>query len=51
MAFPGAAGSDGTAGPGTGGGLWLNSGGTATIADTSVTGNHASTSNNDTFPS
>jgi hypothetical protein len=47
MAFNGAPGTPGTAGTGVGGGLDLLPGGTATIDNTTVTGNHASTSDND----
>ncbi len=39
----------GTAGQGIGGGLYLGTGGTATLKKTVVMGNHASTSNNDIY--
>ena len=45
--IPGKAGKAGTAGMGIGGGLDLIAGGHATIDNTTVTGNHASTSDND----
>jgi hypothetical protein len=46
---PGAPGTGGAAGQGLGGGLYLQSGGTVTIDDTTVTGNQASTSDPDVF--
>jgi hypothetical protein len=47
LAFPGEGGKAGAAGTGIGGGLNLAPGGGATIDDTTVTGNHASTTDND----
>jgi hypothetical protein len=46
-AAPGAAGPAGTGGSGIGGGLNLAAGASATIDDTTITGNLASTSDND----
>ena len=46
-AFPGSPGTAGVSGVGVGGGLDLIPGGTAVIDDTTVTGNHASTNDND----
>jgi hypothetical protein len=46
-AFPGTNGSAGASGVGIGGGLDLLPGGTAAIADTTITGNTASTNDND----
>jgi hypothetical protein len=45
--FPGTPGAQGSPGTGSGGGLFLDPAGTATIKDTTITGNQASTSNND----
>ncbi len=42
---------DGSSGPGTGGGIYLASGGTATLRKTVVAGNHASTSNDNIYGS
>jgi hypothetical protein len=47
MAASGSAGTAGTLGRGIGGGLNLDPNGSATIRDTVITGNHASTSSND----
>ncbi len=47
--FLGKAGSPGSGGTGAGGGLYLSSGGTATIDNANITGNQASTSDNDVF--
>ncbi len=47
QAHPGAAGVAGVAGVGIGGGLDLLPGGTVTIDNTNITGNTASTSDND----
>ena len=46
-AFPGSPGAAGVSGVGVGGGLDLIPGGTVVIDDTTITGNLASTSNND----
>ena len=47
LAFLGTAGTAGTAGAGIGGGLNLAPGGSATIDNTTIAGNHASTSDDD----
>ena len=47
--FPGNRGRTGTAGTGVGGGLDLIAGGTVVIDNTTLTGNTATTSNNDVF--
>ena len=46
-ASPGQTGTTGPMGTGTGGGLYLDPKGTASILDTSLGGNHASTSDDD----
>ena len=46
-AFPRAPGDAGSAGTGSGGGLALAPGGSATIDDTTITGNNASTGDDD----
>ena len=48
-AFPGTPGASGLSGTGIGGGLNLLAGGTVVIDDTNITGNHATTSNDDVF--
>jgi hypothetical protein len=46
-AVPGTPGLDGRSGAGLGGGLFRSTGDNATIANTNITGNHASTADND----
>ncbi len=48
QAHPGSPGTAGLSGVGVGGGLDLLPGGHATVRNTNVTGNHASTTDNDT---
>jgi hypothetical protein len=47
--FPGASGADGTPGNGVGGGLFRYRSNKVTIEDTNITGNSASTADNDSF--
>jgi hypothetical protein len=47
MSFPGRFGTDGTTGAGVGGGLDLITGGTVVIDNTNITGNNATTTDND----
>jgi hypothetical protein len=49
QAHPGTPGATGTAGLGVGGGLDLAPGGTATIDNTTISGNSASNTGNDVF--
>jgi hypothetical protein len=47
LAFPGSPGGTGSSGVGIGGGLGLDPGGTVVIDNTTITGNHATTTDND----